>query len=460
MPRTPSTTHGEASRGHGNRSAEYETWASIIKRCTNPKFRHFARYGGRGITVCERWRSYENFLADMGRKPSPAHSIERVDNDRGYEPDNCLWVTDFEQANNKRNNRWIEAFGTRMTASQWSHDTGVPVVTILARLRVGESGGNAVLPHFYDAAQFGLRVAKRWRILMPRLSPQELAERSRGLGSTCIVEACGLAPWKGAGPMRLMCEKLGIAPPDDAEEDDEDDKEWLEWGHVQEPVIADFYERTRGVKLQLGGPVYSREIPNFWATLDRTVIGASKLIEVKNVGSPRLYSHWDTSSSDGCPRYVRAQVTIAMAYHGARECDVVAAIGGRPPHVWTVTYDPELAELLIDGGRRFWALVQSRTPPPLDHTPASKAYLLDKYPSNADRIIHDATEGETMLAVQRIQAANAEKEAKREKDRLDAELMSKIGDRAGIRGFEWKMTWKLNKSLKRQQRFTARGEPE
>jgi hypothetical protein len=138
----------------------------------------------------------------------------------------------------------------------------------------------------------------------------------------------------------------------------------------------------------------------------------------------------------------------------------VASIGGRPPHVWLVTFDPELADLLIDGGRRFWHLVETRTPPPLDHTPASKAYLLHKYPSNADRIIHDADEEETMLAIQRIQAANTEREAKQEKNRLDAELMAKIGDRAGIRGMEWKMTWKKNKADKRQQRFTARGEPE
>lgn len=292
---------------------------------------------------------------------------------------------------------------------------------------------------------------------MPKLSPPELSARSSGMGSTCIVEANGLAPWSGAGPMRLYCEKLGITLPDDAEED-EDDSDHLEWGHVMEPVIADWYERTRGVKLQLGGPVYSREVPNFWATLDRTVIGASKLVEVKNVGSPSLYRKWDASSPDGVPSYVRAQVTIAMDFHGARECDVVACIGGRPPHVWTVFYDDDLASLLLSGGIRFWGLVTARTPPPMDHTPASKVYLRDKYPREEDPIIVDADQDLDTLGSARAELARTAKRAAEEVARHDAEILRRIGLHTGARGNGWRMTWKIDKNGVRRQRFTEREE--
>jgi putative phage-type endonuclease len=296
---------------------------------------------------------------------------------------------------------------------------------------------------------------------MPRLSESELASRRTGMGSTCIVEANGLAPWSGAGPMRLYCEKLGIASPDDAEEETKhDEADWLDWGHVQEPVIADWYERTTAQKLQLGGPVYSREHPHFWATLDRTVIGAGKIVEIKNVGSPALYRHWDVSSQDGVPHYVRAQATIAMAFHGARETDVVASIGGRPPHIWTLAHDPELAELLIQGALRFWERVVNRTPPPLDATPASRAYLLAKYPTNADRTMLIADERAEAWAAERIELAVAESKAKARKTILDNELLHLVGDASGIEGNGWKLTWKSDRNGVRRTRFTVGRETE
>ena len=86
-------------------SAEYKCFYAMHSRCSNPKNTSFMRYGGRGISVCERWSSFENFLADMGFKPEPHYSIDRIDVNGNYTPDNCKWSTPKEQANNRTNNK-------------------------------------------------------------------------------------------------------------------------------------------------------------------------------------------------------------------------------------------------------------------------------------------------------------------------------------------------------------------
>jgi hypothetical protein len=124
----------------GNRQTpEYKAWAQMKHRCTSPKNPCFGRYGGRGITFCERWGDFANFLADMGPRPSSKHSLDRIDNDRGYEPGNCEWRTRFEQMGNTRRNVYMTHNGETAHIAEWARRMGVGRHTLQCRLYSGWS---------------------------------------------------------------------------------------------------------------------------------------------------------------------------------------------------------------------------------------------------------------------------------------------------------------------------------
>ena len=124
-------------------TSEYSTWHGMRVRCSNHTLKN-APYAGRGIKVCTRWDSFENFLADMGERPSATHSIERIDNDGDYSPDNCKWATKIEQANNRRDNVTLEFNGITDTIAGWSRRQGLSYHVIACRIRRGWSVERAI----------------------------------------------------------------------------------------------------------------------------------------------------------------------------------------------------------------------------------------------------------------------------------------------------------------------------
>lgn len=116
-------------------SPEYEAWRQMIQRCTNPRSRGWRNYGGRGILVCDRWRnSFEAFLADVGPRPTPDHSLDRINNSRGYEPGNCRWATRQQQGRNRRTNVLLTHEGHTLSAKEWAELLSVPHNRIYQRL--------------------------------------------------------------------------------------------------------------------------------------------------------------------------------------------------------------------------------------------------------------------------------------------------------------------------------------
>ena len=122
---------------HGmSESSEYIIWLGIKARCLRKSISS-KNYKDRGITICDRWMKFENFISDMGKRPSMEFSVDRIDNSKGYSPDNCRWATSLEQASNKRNNRLITFNGKTKHQAEWAREVGLKIATLHARLKSG-----------------------------------------------------------------------------------------------------------------------------------------------------------------------------------------------------------------------------------------------------------------------------------------------------------------------------------
>lgn len=125
------TTHG------GCGTPEYKCWASMKMRCLQPSQPAYKFYGAKGITIAPEWRDFSAFLRDMGPRPSPHHSLDRIDGTLGYGPNNCRWATRQQQSENRSNTIWINYKGERVTVSEAARRSGVAFMVIRQRMKAG-----------------------------------------------------------------------------------------------------------------------------------------------------------------------------------------------------------------------------------------------------------------------------------------------------------------------------------
>jgi hypothetical protein len=164
----------QVSRTHGmTNSPEHVCWRAIVARCERQTDDNYARYGARGIRICQRWReSFAAFYEDMGPRPSLAHSVDRIDNAEGYEPNNCRWATHTEQARNRTNNLLLTLNGRTQCLAAWAEELKTCIRTIQLRIRRGLPVEQALAPIKRAApGMAGVRwhpKAKKWQAMVSR----------------------------------------------------------------------------------------------------------------------------------------------------------------------------------------------------------------------------------------------------------------------------------------------------
>lgn len=169
----------ERTKTHGHTCGEnkrlYGIWRRMLRRCSAESDGGWPNYGGRGIKVCDRWKKFESFLADMGT-PEKGMGIDRIDNDGDYCPENCRWADLETQGSNKRNNAMVEYMGESMTVTQLAKRHNLPVNLVFARLGRGWSPGDAILPETVSSRGKSGKYARRRHV------PESLAEMIEALG--------------------------------------------------------------------------------------------------------------------------------------------------------------------------------------------------------------------------------------------------------------------------------------
>lgn len=169
----------ERMKTHGHSCNEnkrmYFIWRGMLARCMNEKLVSYPNYGGRGITVCERWMDFKNFLEDMGERPSKEYSIDRIDVNGNYEPSNCRWADIYTQANNTTRNVIYSHDGYTLTVSQWADKMGLPSNLVHARLSRGWPFEDAILP-------VGATSPSKRKFVGREHTPESLREMIEALG--------------------------------------------------------------------------------------------------------------------------------------------------------------------------------------------------------------------------------------------------------------------------------------
>lgn len=264
------------------------------------------------------------------------------------------------------------------------------------------------------------------------LTTEQLAMRKTFLGASEIGNVCGVNPFKG--PIDVWLRKVGLA----TDEEDPDAEFRKNLGHRIEGLIASLYSDRTGRKLRrCGTEIHPTET---WAgcTPDRKIVGMKRGVEIKNVGM-RVVSHWANNEP---PDYVKAQCQYQCWIMGWEAVDIAALIAGRDFVIHEVLRDDETIAMLSDIGRRFWfEHVLTGEPPPIDGSETWKNFLARKFPNSRGPLKPAPREADS-IAYAYLDAMRAETEAKKAKAEAANQLRALIGDEEGIRGGDWKATWK------------------
>jgi putative phage-type endonuclease len=268
-------------------------------------------------------------------------------------------------------------------------------------------------------------------------TPEDMALRRAGIGSSEIAAIVGFSPYATA--LDIYARKLGL-------EDEVPDTEFMRWGRLLEPVIADRYAHEYGVDLVPSPTVRHAEHDWMVATPDRLYADGSRLVEIKNVSAPRGHE-WGEAGTSRVPERYYLQVLWQMIVTGVHTADLAALVGGHDLRVYEIAYDPKLAEYLIDAGREFWfEHVLAGVPPEVDDPETAARYLAVRYPRDSGATVE--ADWEMELWIERLREAR-EILAAAEAAKLEAEYRIKefMGDASTLVSRNGRVTYRSTKDV-------------